>query len=1141
MVNQSYSNTFYSGGTYDYFCMVHPWMTGKIIVQGSQNLSGINGSFSTEISSGGTLWSQDGTYTINASYGSATETKSFNFTVVPLDSVPFTSVPTDLTISIDKSVYTGYEIISIDTKLIGGSSNQPVNIQINDPVGDPLFLQTLNTNSQGEVSTQFSLPEGVVSGTYTVSVTSIGDLWNLSDSTAFMGEPLEPEVLESSISATNEEGGSVTTYNAGELGYFNTKLTTKSTSPILVTVTVLDAQQNTLGVGFFKTVLPKGDAEVVLGFEIPEGTISGDAQVFTNFFTDWPNQGGVSIGDEISATVNVIGIEPIEEDTAPVVVEQVSQMQVTVTNAPGSSTPGCEETNSCFIPSTVEIDVGGTVTWENTDNAAHTATAGTPQDGPSGHFDSSLIMSGGSYSVTLDDPGIYDYFCMVHPWMQGQVIVGESDEVVEPIVEPTPIFEPESIVIPESTSEDGAVINAPGSSTPGCEETNSCFLPSTIAIDTGGVVTWYNTDNAAHTATSGTPQDGPSGHFDSSLMMIGGNFSHTFDEAGTYDYFCMVHPWMEGQVVVGESDEVVEPIVEQEPISDSAVTEVVVENAPGSSTPGCEETNSCFIPSTVEIDVGGTVTWENPDVTAHTTTSFKGSISGIIGLEWDSGLFLKGQSFSHTFDEAGTYDYFCMVHPWMQGQVIVEVEEVVEQGENENEIIEVVDVLEIDESSYNVEKIIFLNQDIDHKPTNIIMLDGENHLEIQKTSLNEQIDKLTVSSWIKPDFIGTSSPQYTVVSKEGSFELFLTNTKIPKHSPGFSIFDGQNWNTILIDSKVLDGWHHLVGVINNQILSVYLDSILIGSQSIPLQYSIDEDGEFLLQDAYMDKSENQIVVGALLNSVSPPIKTLNQFEGSVSEVKIITDALTKDQILNLYLKDKDVYQRELGGIQSITNGTITYLETTESPKLSSDECIELAKERGLYQQPSPNEPYYTLVCQFPFDVIIPLNSRLLWIETLNLENAPYHSIRSVDNIFATGIMTSADMGFYDHHDFTYGVYEYYDDLNESLTGQIIIPKPTNSININEETASSYCANDYSCYDVYAAQIDVGETVTWKNLDTWSHTITSGTPSDGPDGLFDSGLIDTYLYFSHTFEEAGTYDYFCMVHPWKQGKIVVGEM
>ena len=182
---------------------------------------------------------------------------------------------------------------------------------------------------------------------------------------------------------------------------------------------------------------------------------------------------------------------------------------------------------------------------------------------------------------------------------------------------------------------------------------------------------------------------------------------------------------------------------------------------------------------------------------------------------------------------------------------------------------------------------------------------------------------------------------------------------------------------------------------------------------------------------------------------------------------------------------------------------------------------------------------YTLVCQFPFDVIIPLNSRLLWMETLSLENAPYHTIRSVDNIFGTGSMTAADMGFYDNT-FTYGVYEYYDSLDESLTGKIIISKPINSININEGSASPECADTYSCYDTFAAQVDVGEKVTWQNQDTLYHTVTSGTPGDGPDGLFDSGLIDTYLYFSYTFEEAGTYDYFCMIHPWKQGMVVVGE-
>jgi len=98
-------------------------------------------------------------------------------------------------------------------------------------------------------------------------------------------------------------------------------------------------------------------------------------------------------------------------------------MSATVTNAPGSSTPGCEETDNCFVPSTVVITAGGTVTWENTDTAAHTASSGTAAGGPDGVFDSSLIMAGGSYSVTLDDEGAYPYFCMVHPWMSGTIIV----------------------------------------------------------------------------------------------------------------------------------------------------------------------------------------------------------------------------------------------------------------------------------------------------------------------------------------------------------------------------------------------------------------------------------------------------------------------------------------------------------------------------------------------------------------------------------------------------------------------------------------------------------------------------------------------------------------------------------------------
>jgi plastocyanin len=89
----------------------------------------------------------------------------------------------------------------------------------------------------------------------------------------------------------------------------------------------------------------------------------------------------------------------------------------------GTSVPGCEETNECYIPADITINTGDTVEWTNSDTAAHTVTGGSPAEGPSGVFDSSLVMGGAVYSFTFNDAGSYDYFCMVHPWMVGSVTV----------------------------------------------------------------------------------------------------------------------------------------------------------------------------------------------------------------------------------------------------------------------------------------------------------------------------------------------------------------------------------------------------------------------------------------------------------------------------------------------------------------------------------------------------------------------------------------------------------------------------------------------------------------------------------------------------------------------------------------------
>jgi plastocyanin len=76
---------------------------------------------------------------------------------------------------------------------------------------------------------------------------------------------------------------------------------------------------------------------------------------------------------------------------------------------------------------------------------------------------------------------------------------------------------------------------------------NDAFAPTTITVHTGDTVKWINDDDDAHTVTA------TNGSFDSEGIDSNGTWSHTFAKAGTYKYFCELHPFMKATVVVKDA------------------------------------------------------------------------------------------------------------------------------------------------------------------------------------------------------------------------------------------------------------------------------------------------------------------------------------------------------------------------------------------------------------------------------------------------------------------------------------------------------------------------------------------------------------------------------------------------------------
>lgn len=99
---------------------------------------------------------------------------------------------------------------------------------------------------------------------------------------------------------------------------------------------------------------------------------------------------------------------------------------------------------------------------------------------------------------------------------------------------------------------------------------------------------------------------------------------------------------------------------------------LTVVSAPGTPVAGnpapavvVDISNFAYVPNSITVPVGGTITWTNHDTTAHTVTAQDRTVL-------QSGTIKPGASYTQTFTTAGTYTYFCEFHAGMKGTVIVQ-------------------------------------------------------------------------------------------------------------------------------------------------------------------------------------------------------------------------------------------------------------------------------------------------------------------------------------------------------------------------------------------------------------------------------------------------------------------------------------
>ncbi len=300
----------------------------------------------------------------------------------------------------------------------------------------------------------------------------------------------------------------------------------------------------------------------------------------------------------------------------------------------------------------VHVSVGDIVRFVNRDDDRHRMRSRSGSE-----FDTGNLEPGDSYQVRLSVAGTYAYLDERNDdaaAYHGRIVVSSGSG---------PGGSAEGTTPPQGGAAGGSTGGgAPSSATVTIGD--DFYDPTSVRVAVGGTVAFRNTGDDEHSATSSA--------FDTGVLGGGASVSKTFKEAGSFAFLCIFHSDMRGTIEVvapsggGGGTEPVAPRPTPT-ATPSAVPAPAAEPTPqlvdAPSDVSVDAADFAFRPATIEVAVGGRVTWTNRGVAPHTVTAKDGA--------FDSSMLEGGATFAQTFAEPGSYAYLCAFHPEMIATVRV--------------------------------------------------------------------------------------------------------------------------------------------------------------------------------------------------------------------------------------------------------------------------------------------------------------------------------------------------------------------------------------------------------------------------------------------------------------------------------------